>query len=243
MLKSAVQRDTSYKQHPLYTLGRNMFSLKMKEIETKEPYVRTNRFVLTKLNFVLDLDETLVSSSSSENANRPGCAVFGSSDNKIYINPRPYLAEFIQSLDAKFNVCVWTAGTHDYGKFIVEAFILPNLKEGKLKFFLTRCHCNETRISTMVKRVAQVSTANFSSCEIAPSFSKNDISEVNMINTVVLDDLEDVYRGQEDNVIQIPPFHYSNQNDDVLLKLKNKIDSRDNFYSNIDLVNYLRSNV
>jgi hypothetical protein len=82
-----------------------------------------------KLNIVLDLDNTLISSLSFKELNKvyrkrkrdnSGKSLkYSDMENYYRIFHRPYLQEFLDFIFENFNVSIWTAASKDYALFIV----------------------------------------------------------------------------------------------------------------------------
>jgi hypothetical protein len=67
---------------------------------------------------VLDLDETLISSTSSGYG--PHIEYHG-----LYMHVRPYLRELLLFLDRNYEIVIWTWADFEYAEFVVETFIRP----------------------------------------------------------------------------------------------------------------------
>lgn len=189
---------------------------------------------LTNKCIVLDLDETLVHSYDKDNALELLTSLdimFNSNDielrNRIYYftitRPgfankfiwgvlRPHVAEFLIFCLSYFNiVAVWSAGTRDYVNHIVK-IIFSNLKQPPIVF-----SANETDFSD--GRVLK---------DLRVMFDFNEFTRENMniMNTLTIDDNRDAIRNNTSNAILIPAykpaFNISSMSikDDTLLKIK-----------------------
>ncbi len=98
----------------------------------KQPFCMSNEKIL----LILDLDETLIHSSSALIHQNFDFQVFD-----YYVYKRPYLAEFLVFCDTHFQLAVWSSASEDYVELIVE-HIFP--KEIKPAFVWGREKC--TRI-------------------------------------------------------------------------------------------------
>jgi TFIIF-interacting CTD phosphatase-like protein len=101
--------------------------------DIRNKYIKkiVNIFKMTK-TYVLDIDNTLICQGNHKNYDH--ILIF---DNETYyIKFRPWVEEFIQKLQHKYNVAVWSAGEPDYVNKIVDLlFKSPPL------FVYTRNNC------------------------------------------------------------------------------------------------------
>jgi TFIIF-interacting CTD phosphatase-like protein len=211
-----------------------------------------------ELNFILDLDQTIISSERLNERIKgedKKILTFEVEENGLkvekkislddigtchYLNPyyiveRPYLQEFLDFLFENFNVSVWTAGTKDYAKFICEKVILKK-PERKLNYFLYLEHCQ-------MSSGKHVKSLNF--LFQYPGFERN--------NTILLDDSEDHIKhdiinssliirakefffldeGKEDNFLEQLQEQLQKQVvDKKKLVLRNSISKINNFFKN-----------
>lgn len=162
---------------------------------------------------ILDLDETLISSASSTefiyDLERDKLDKFryfktlGSYTTFV----RPHLDDFLDVLFKNFDVAVWTAATGEYAKVIIEKCILTK-PDRELKFVFHREHCRlSERVFGGTKNLQLVWT-------IFPEYDSS--------NTLLIDDLDETYHLQPNNVIHAEKFKYSDENSEndlYLLKL------------------------
>ena len=100
-----------------------------------------------KPNFILDLDQTIISAETCENFDKKKYETksklfkFHDMDGLYYIFERPNLQNFLNELFNKFNVSVWTAASKDYALFIINKIILKN-KNRKLDWIFFDYHCD-----------------------------------------------------------------------------------------------------
>lgn len=173
-----------------------------------------------KKNIILDLDNTLISSVATEDwdkKNNKKAKLFPNYKlEDIYIIfERPHLQEFLDYLFANFNVSIWTAATLDYALFIIDNIILKD-KERKIDYIFYYYHCKlgENKYGDGYKHLDLL-------------FKTFKLKGYNKSNTLIIDDLKDVYDTQPCNCINIDEFEFTddgsekdNALDVVLDKLK-----------------------
>lgn len=160
-----------------------------------------------RLNIVLDLDNTLISSKDKHEVAQMSKddrlslleteLEWGNMDGgEFKVFARPHLQEFLTWLFQNFNVLVWTAASASYAIYVIEKFILNDHKRN-LKLFLHHNHCQQSyRIHDTQKKLEMLK-------EYAPLLTLND--------TIIIDDNDEVYTSQPDNCIHIKPFDVSNE--------------------------------
>lgn len=152
---------------------------------------------MSKLNAVLDLDNTLICSlTMSEINDHQVSSKLRYKDMEEYyrVFARPYLETFLTFLFANFDVSVWTAASRSYMMFIIDNFILtkPNRK---LKMALHDKNCDQSRqlfnkkTPKDLRYLFEFKSQNFHAC-----------------NTFIIDDLAHVKLAQPTMVIQCPYF-------------------------------------
>jgi TFIIF-interacting CTD phosphatase-like protein len=173
-------------------------------------------------NFVLDLDETLISAEPTEDYD------YKKYDNKIkkfkekpmfmddyyIIIQRPGLQKFLDFLFQNFNVSIWTAASKDYALYIIENIILGGHPERKLDYIFFSYHCN---ISKKLKKGSK---------DLSMLWDVYQIEGYNNKNTFILDDLDEVFEIQNDNCIIADQFKFvkkNSENDNFLKQLIPKI--------------------
>jgi len=183
-----------------------------------------------KLNFILDLDQTII---SSEELTRKSKSKYifnidgqekSIPENEIgthyrldqyIIVERPHLQDFLDYIFEKFNVSVWTAASKEYALFICQKIIL-NKPGRKLDYFLYVDHCN---MSTPKNEKKNIKNLDF-------IYSK-DREHFNQYNTILLDDSKDHVKYSVDNsknIIRAKEFFFFKDNkDDFLLKLTEQL--------------------
>ena len=172
-----------------------------------------------KINIILDLDQTLISSENLESENLESENLESENKRKLKSHKmgnnfnvfcRPHLQEFLDYIFKNFNVSVWTAASKDYAIFVIKNIILNKKPDRKLDFIFFSYHCG----------ISKKYTKNTKNLKMLWDFYK--LKDYNIDNTIILDDYkEDVYYPQENNCIIAKPFYFKegNHQDDFLLKL------------------------
>lgn len=149
-----------------------------------------------KLNVVLDLDNTLISSLTEKERKRldrqPSMPYKDFAQYRMFV--RPYLQDFLTFLFKNFNVSVWTAASKSYMEFVIDNFVDPSGK--KLKRKLYDVQCDESR-----KQFKGVTPKNLKYLFQSRIFNRN--------NTLIIDDLKHVKHAQPELAIQCPYFDAS----------------------------------
>lgn len=165
---------------------------------------------MKRLNIVLDLDNTLISSvplGKTQKCRLPFRDL--KPDYRIY--ERPHLQPFLSWLFDNFNVGVWTAASRSYATFVVDEFILR--KNRKLDFILYDKHCNQSNDTFGALKKLRLLE------RIGIDYSIKD--------TLIVDDNPEVYSAQPNNCISVIPFDMEKNPclsfDDELLHVKRKI--------------------
>jgi len=162
--------------------------------------------LINKPNFVLDLDQTVISAEASEDIDfkkyKSKGKLFRSDDMDGYymVYSRPHLQEFLDYAFKHFNVTIWTAASKDYALFIIEKIILNNNPDRKIDFIFFSYHCG---ISKKIKKYSK---------ELCVLWDIYKLPGYNKENTVILDDYKaDVHKCQPNNCIIAPPFEFTNE--------------------------------
>lgn len=181
-----------------------------------------NRKNSKKINFILDLDQTIISGEPTEeynfekNKKKASKFRFETMENYYIIFERPYLQQFLTFLFKNFNVSIWTAASKEYALFIIDKIIVAGNKDRKIDYIFFSYHCG---ISKKIKRG--------SSKELSILWTYYKLPKYNQDNTVILDDyVEDVYKNQKQNCIVAKPFEFKDDNshkDKFLKDLQNKL--------------------
>jgi len=172
-----------------------------------------------KLNILLDLDETLISSKASEefnfkNKKKMKKFDFEDMDGYYIIFERPNLQKFLTYVFENFNVSVWTAASKDYALFIIDKIIIGNHKNRKLDYIFFSYHCDISK--KMVKGIKNLKML----------WDIYKLKGYDQGNTFIIDDNEEVLKHCKQNCIQIKPFDYEDKNsfeDTELLKIMNTL--------------------
>lgn len=178
-----------------------------------------------KIRVVLDLDNTILSSLTLAELKKIKNIDKRKLKSKVMdgyykIFLRPHLDEFLTYLFKNFDVSVFTAASRDYGSFIVEHIILNNQPERKLDMFLYDDNCAESQ----------------------KYYNKNSPKDLRYLynfdgyfpcNTIIIDDLLDVYKANPKQTIRAPFFDakkQSSENDRFLLDVIEKLENiKDNY--------------
>lgn len=173
-----------------------------------------------KINIILDLDNTLINSLTSDelkslDKNKRNKFPRYSMDGIYEVFERPHLQEFLDYIfgSKDFRVSIWTAASKSYAIFIIKNIILtkPNRK---LDFVLFSQHC---RISQ--KKLNCIKDLSLLWDYLDPNIYTKD-------NTFIIDDLDEVQDENEGNVFPAHPFEVldeGSENDKYLLDLIKEI--------------------
>ena len=187
-------------------------------VSYKSPYK------IKKYNIILDLDNTLICSLDMKHEiNKIPQDIrekFHSinMDNYYQVFERPYLQDFLTYLFDNFNVSIFTAADKDYALFVIDNIILRN-KSRKLDYIMFNFH-------------VQLSEIYFSSIkDLSLLWNIFRLPKYNRDNTIIIDDLPEVYNANPNNAIQIKKFDIlANPEDAVhdveLLKLRSILEWR-----------------
>ena len=173
-----------------------------------------------KLNIILDLDQTLISAEPSKefsftkNKNKVKKFNFHDMIGYYIIFERPGLQDFLDYLFKNFNVSVWTAATKEYALFVIEKVILKN-SERKLEYVFHSEHCKYSKKNARGPKDLNVLWEIYK----LPGYNKK--------NTIIIDDLKEIFEIQKKNCINIKPFYFIEENsntDDEFKKVKEKLE-------------------
>lgn len=167
-------------------------------------------------NVVLDLDNTLICAEAltefpfDKDGIRDKAIRFNIHDMDGYyiVFERPDLQEFLDWLFSNFNVSVFTAASQSYCIFIVEHILLakPN-REIQYIFFSDHC-----KISKKLY--------NGASKDLRLLWETFELDQFDPVDTIIIDDYDEVYETQPDNCIHIKEFRFmddESEYDSVLL--------------------------
>jgi TFIIF-interacting CTD phosphatase-like protein len=152
-------------------------------------------------NILLDLDNTLISAEPitdfpfTKEGMREKAMNFPihNMDGYYIVFERPDLQDFLDYLFSNYNVAVWTAASKDYAIFIVEHILLkkPNRT---LDFILFSYHGD-------IAYKKHKGTKN-----LKLIWDTLELDGYTPDNTIIIDDLKDVYDTQPTNAINIKAF-------------------------------------
>ena len=164
-----------------------------------------------KINFILDLDQTLIHALKPNEMYRSHEDKFKKydMDGSYIVFERPRLQEFLDFVFANFNISVWTAATQDYASWIIANIILqkPNRK---LDYVFFHQHVV----------ISEKMTSHTKALKMFWEVYK--MPDYNDRNTLILDDYNEVYKTQPNNCINVKPFDFNKlgaDKDDLFEKL------------------------
>ena len=176
-------------------------------------------------NVILDLDNTLISAEGLEDfpfedtLMKQKALKFAIHDMDGYyiVFERPYVQDFLDYLFENYDVSIWTAASKDYALFIIKHIILKKHTR-HIKYILFAYHCDLSK-----------KFYNGNSKDLRLIWDTLDLEGYSTANTVIIDDLEEVYNTQPRNSIHIPAFEiledYSDYDKELQHAIKNKIDA------------------
>jgi hypothetical protein len=161
---------------------------------------------MKKLNIILDLDQTIISSEAEDeydfksNKEKSKKFMFHDMDGYYIVFERPGLQKFLSYLFKNFNVSIWTAASKDYALFIIDKVVLQGRPERKLDWIFFSYHCD---ISKKKKKSSKNLSMIWDEYKI-DGYTKN--------NTVIIDDYDEVFKSQPNNCIIAKPFEFTKAN-------------------------------
>lgn len=179
---------------------------------------------INKYNILLDLDNTLISAEALEEfpftqkGIRKKAIQFAIHDMDGYyiVFERPGVQEFLDWLFENYNVSVWTAASKDYALFIIENIILTK-PERQLDYIFFSYHCDiSKKMYSASKRLKLL-------------FEKFNLPGYNEHNTLIVDDLGEVYKCQPNNAIAIKAFEIleeGSEKDTELVTIRRLIETK-----------------
>ena len=160
-----------------------------------------------KLNVLLDLDNTIINSLKIpeelelvpiEYKNK---FKYYDMEKEYRVFERPYLQMFLDYLFLNFNVSVFTAADKEYGMFIYENII--KRPERKINYLFSGYHSSLSEIYYGSPKDLRLLWDEFKVHDFTPC------------NTVILDDLDEVYNNNLYNCIRAPMFEILTQDNKV----------------------------
>jgi TFIIF-interacting CTD phosphatase-like protein len=180
----------------------------------------TNEELMVNLqNIVLDLDNTLIFAEALTEFpfKQPGIKdkaikfTIHDMDNYYIVFERPQLQSFLDYIFENFNVSIFTAASKDYALFIIKNIILTK-ESRKLDYIFWSYHCDLSQKIYKSTKDLRLLWEHFK----IPGYAKN--------NTVIIDDLDEVYESQPDNCIPIRFFNMLEKNSEHDNELEKVLD-------------------
>ena len=151
-----------------------------------------------RISVVLDLDNSIISSLSLKEVKKLKNIDKRKLDYKTMegyyrVYSRPHIKKFLSYIFKNFDVSVWTAASRDYASFIIDNIIIDGNKDRKIKMFLYDNNCDESQ----------------------KFYNENSPKDLRYIynfkgfhpcNTVIIDDLSDVFKANPKQTIRAPYF-------------------------------------
>jgi TFIIF-interacting CTD phosphatase-like protein len=182
---------------------------------------------MTLENVILDLDNTLLCAEVlmtfpfHDKGMKQKATKFDIHDCDGYymIFERPFLKDFLDYIFTHFRVAVWTAASKDYALFVINNIILANHPNRVIDFIMFGYHCDVS------KRILSGTK------DLRLLFDIISLDGYKRSNTVIIDDLEQVYKIQPRQAIQIKPFEFhesGSDKDTALVKTMKLLNKRRN---------------
>lgn len=155
-----------------------------------------------RMNVILDLDNTIIVALEEQERDLLSMRFQGQFEYHdilsygMRIFARPGLQPFLDYLFANFNVSVYTAAEQEYALFIINHFLLMEGHKGhrKVHYMFWRYH-----VDMGMKRYNGMK-------DLRLLFNVFNVPNFYPCNTVIIDDLIDVYEANPDNTIPIDAF-------------------------------------
>jgi hypothetical protein len=155
-----------------------------------------------RMNVILDLDNTIIVALEEQERDLLSMRFQGQFEYHdilsygMRIFARPGLQPFLDYLFANFNVSVYTAAEQEYALFIINHFLLMGEHKGhrKVHYMFWRYH-----VDMGMKRYNGMK-------DLRLLFNVFNVPNFYPCNTVIIDDLIDVYEANPDNTIPIDAF-------------------------------------
>ena len=184
----------------------------------------------TKMNLILDLDDTLVNTFNFNFYNNKNIEINNGNDSTISILHlpnflglvyiRPYLFEFLEYAFTNFNISIWTASTTIYCKEILK-IILSESQFSKAIVILARDNNNYVDIKTN-KIYKDVIRNNIIQKPLDLLWNDKQLSEIfTKENTLIIDNNSQILIENPHNSLIIKEFTSKSTNDTSLHVLIN----------------------
>lgn len=158
---------------------------------------------MSKINLVLDLDNTLISSISMKEMKRlknikSRKLQYKDMDSYYRVFYRPHLKKFLDYAFKNFDVTVWTAASMDYAAFIIDNILFEGKRKNdktnrQLKMFLYDDNCEQSQ--NMYDRDSPKDLRYLYHFE-----------GFHPCNTIIMDDLYEVYQANPKQTLRAVYF-------------------------------------
>jgi TFIIF-interacting CTD phosphatase-like protein len=138
-------------------------------------------------------------------------------DDIYIVCARPYLQKFLDFLFKNFKVNIWTAASKSYALFVINEFILKKNPKRQLHCILFDTHC----------KLSKKKYSNAKKLEMV----WNKFKDMNESNTYIIDDLEEICNGQQNNCFNISPFLFLEKDSESDTELLNLIKTMKNKFN------------
>jgi Dullard-like phosphatase family protein len=148
-----------------------------------------------KITLVLDLDSTLIYSSTNKIENAKNYAII---ENKFYVYKRPHLDSFLSSLSQFCDMVIYTASTKEYADKVID-------------------YVDKNRLIS--QRYYRQDCLNID------SYWYKDVSKYGFDERklIIIDDIPNCHLSYRRNIIHIRNWNGQDERDDSLMKIKNII--------------------
>lgn len=201
---------------------------------------------MSKINLVLDLDNTLISSISFREMKRlknldKRNLKYKVMEKYYHVYYRPYLAEFLEYAFANFHVTVWTAASRDYAAFIIDNILIDNepVTASSIHDAVTYHDSKSVKTNMKGRLIPRRQLKMFlydENCDQSQKFFDGDSPKdlrylynfkgYKPCNTIIMDDLPEVYEANPKHTLRAPYFDAKKQdseNDKFLLDAIEKL--------------------
>lgn len=168
------------------------FFYKKKQLKRCNSGFLNNQNGNNKITLVLDLDSTLIYSSTNKLDYAKNYAIIG---NLYYVYKRPHLDSFLTTMSQFCELIIYTASTKDYADKIIDYI-------DKNKLIQKRYYRHD--------------------CVAMKNYYLKDVSKFhNEGRILIIDDSPTCHLNYKDNIIHIKSWYGNDERDDSLLKIKN----------------------